>query len=438
MELREQIAEYLHNRQFEIVSRTCDLVKIPSINVRDDSDKPYGRQCAKALDYLQDLCREKDLIAENFDYHCLEVKCDNNRSGKRLVIATHADVVTAEDDHIYAPFAGSVYGDYIIGRGVVDDKGPLMASLYALAFFKEYGIPLKNDIRLFFGSNEECGMDDLDYYLKIAGQPDWGLAVDDDFPAVNGEKGLVQFTIAAPKSAHAEMIRSFGPNQRIVHDFCETTIDGANTVLKRSEKIPNPVLYAFTQSGVPLFRDPEDAEKIIGLLQDTDGSGMGICFCDEMSGKTSVKVIRAQTAGENIELTFDVRIPVSADAEEVADSIRAYAERQKLAVRIEKVSRGYYLTAEHPMISMLTDLYNNEANADDKPYVMGGCTYARKFDHGCGFGAGNPHEVKPLPKGHGGCHGADEAHHIQVLLDAVKMLILGIKAIDDQWSETNI
>lgn len=56
------------------------------------------------------------------------------------------------------------------------------------------------------------------------------------------------------------------------------------------------------------------------------------------------------------------------------------------------------------------------------------------FDNGCGFGGGNPHEVKPFPKGHGAAHGADEAHNIYVLFDAIKMLILGIKAIDDKWS----
>ena len=42
--------------------------------------------------------------------------------------------------------------------------------------------------------------------------------------------------------------------------------------------------------------------------------------------------------------------------------------------------------------------------------------------------------LKPFPKGHGAAHGADEAHNIYVLFDAIKMLILGIKAIDDKWS----
>ena len=51
------------------------------------------------------------------------------------------------------------------------------------------------------------------------------------------------------------------------------------------------------------------------------------------------------------------------------------------------------------------------------------------------FGAGNPHEAKPFPAGHGGAHGPDEAHNIPVLLTAVKMYILGIQAIDEAWSQ---
>ena len=108
---------------------------------------------------------------------------------------THADVVPVGEDTIYEPFAGTVYGDYILGRGCVDDKGPLIATLYALAFFKENHIPLKNDIRLVFGSNEERTMDDIEYYLERAGQPDWALAADGDFPAENGEMGRIDFTV---------------------------------------------------------------------------------------------------------------------------------------------------------------------------------------------------------------------------------------------------
>ena len=435
MDIREQIDEYINKKQFEIVSRTCDLVKIPSINTEDDSNKPYGRKCAEALDYLYDLCKEKNLVVKNMDYRCLEVKCSENQSGKRFVLATHADVVQTEDDNIYEPFGGRVYNDYIIGRGVIDDKGPLMACLYAMAFFKEYNIPLKHDFRLFFGSNEECGMDDLEYYISKEGEPDWGVSVDDDFPTVIGEKSYIHFTLSAKKSEHVEYIKSYGSRQRLIHDFCETTIDGENLVLGRTAEIVNPVLHRFTKSPVPLFADAKQDEDIRKLMEDIEGREFGIFYEDEMSGPTKVKVIEAKTNGDNIEVTFDARIPVSKTVEDGLAGLTAYAKEHNFGFKVRKTSSGYYRSPDHPMVKVLTDSYNEAAGANEKPYLMAACTYARVFKNGCGFGCGNPHEVKPLPKGHGACHGPDEAHNIHVLLDAVKYLIIGIKAVDDNWPE---
>ncbi len=435
MEIRKQIEEYIRANRFEIVSRTCDLVKIPSICTEDDSGRPYGRACAKALDYLYELCGEKHLIARNLDYRCLEVKCREQQSGKRLVIATHADVVPTEDENLYDPFGGRVYGDYIIGRGVVDDKGPLMASLYALAFFREYDIPLKNDIRLYFGSNEECGMDDLAYYLSREGMPDWGLSVDDDFPTVNGEKGVVRFTLSAAAARRVTGVCSYGSRQRTIHDFCEMELDGVRTVLERSSEINNPVLHQLTHAGGPLLADEEADRLLQTLLLDTEGTALGIGAEDAVSGKTRVTLIEARTRDGKLEITFDARIPVSVSVEQTARQLRAFARSHPFCVEIGKLSKGYYHSPDQPVVRLLTDTYNREAGTEKRPYVMSACTYARMFDNGCGFGCGSPDEIKPFPQGHGGCHGPDEAHNIEVLLDAVKYLILGIKAIDDHWSE---
>lgn len=434
MDFKEQIEEYIQKNQFEIVSRTCDLVKIPSINKSDHSGMPYGLECARALDFCSELCKEKGLVTKNYDYRCLEVMCSDNQTGKRLVIATHADVVPTMDDNIYDPFAGRVYGDYIVGRGVVDDKGPLIASLYALAFFKENGISLKNDIRLLFGSNEECGMDDVKYYLEKNGQPDWGLSVDDDFPTVNGEKGLIQFTVTVPKAEHVDCIQSYGSKQRLIHDWCESTISGQKIVIGKTDSISNPVLYRFTEMGANFFKSSEDGKHVKELLSDDKGSCLGIDHCDEASGNTMVRVFQVETKGEDLVLWFDIRIPVSLEAKSVVEKLSVYGKANDLALEVVKVSKGFYKQPDHEMISLLTDLYNMEFQADEKPYVMGACTYARLFENGCGFGGGNPHEVKPFPAGHGAAHGPDEAHNIHVLFDAIRMLVLGIKAIDDKWS----
>lgn len=435
MNIRCLIDEYLKKYKYEIVSQVCDFVKIPSINKNDNSEKFYGENCALALDYCAQLCKEKKLNVINHEYRGLEVKCDNNTNGKRLVIASHADVVDVVDDNIYPPFYGKVVGDYIIGRGVVDDKAPLIASLYALAFFKENNIPLKNDIRLFFGSNEECGMDDIEYYLNKVGQPDWGLSIDDDFPTVNGEKGLIHFTIEAKKSKNVKYINSYGSKQRLVHDYCESLINDVKVTFGKTDTVLNPVAHRFLNTNVSIFEDNKIDKLIKDIILSEDGEELGIKCSDDVSGKIKVKVFSVKTENENIVLEFDIRVPVNFKNDDIIEKLYKYSEANNLLLKVTKVSNGYYHSPENEMISLLTNLYNNEMNLQDKPYVMSACTYARAFKNGCGFGAGSGHEVKPFEKGHGGAHGADEAHNIYVLLDAIKMFILAIKSIDDLWNK---
>lgn len=432
MDWKAEIEAYLSQHKEEIVQKLCEFVQIPSVAAFDLDGYPYGPDCARALDFCAELCREKGLAVTNHDYRCVEAKLSPEPQGRRLVIASHADVVPADAENIYPPFGGTVQGDYVVGRGVVDDKGPLIATLYALAFFKEKQIPLKNDVRLVFGSNEESGMDDMRYYLEKVGQPDWGLAVDDDFPVTNGEKGQIQFTLSGKKHPAVDSVHSEGERQRMIHDRCTVCRGGEAVVESRRDASDNAVARAVEKCGPLLVEEPASQllEKLCG---DTHAALLGLDRQDEVSGRTLLRLYQLHTQGDELVCAFDVRLPVSFPVEEALPILKAAAEQLGFSLEITKLNPGYYVPDTDPMVSMLTNLYNTEANSNDKPYVMGACTYARLFEHGCGFGGGNPHEVKPFPAGHGGAHGPDEAHNIPVLLTAIKMYILGIHAIDESW-----
>ncbi len=434
MDWRAEIAAYLLQRKDEIVQNLCKLVQIPSVAEFNLDGYPYGPDCARALDFCAQLCREKGLTVTNHDYRCVEARLSPESRGRRLVIASHADVVPADAENLYPPFGGTIQGDYVVGRGVVDDKGPLIATLYALAFFREKNIPLKNDIRLVFGSNEERGMDDMRHYLEKEGQPDWGLAVDDDFPVTNGEKGQIQFTLSGRKHPSVGRVLSEGERQRMIHDRCTICRGGETAVETRQDAADNAVARAVEKHG-PLLAEDAAGELLEKLCKDTHAALLGLDRQDEASGRTLLRLYQLCTQGDELVCSFDVRLPVTFPVEDAVPLLKSAAERMGFSLEITKLNPGYYVPETEPMVSLLTKLYNDEARADDKPYVMGACTYARLFEHGCGFGGGNPHEVKPFPAGHGGAHGPDEAHNIPVLLTAVKMYILGIQAIDEAWSQ---
>lgn len=194
----KEISGFIERRRDEIVEQVSQLVKIESIADEAEGVYPYGKACAQALNFCAALAFKNGLCVENYDYYGLEIRpweMTGDKSIKRLLLAAHADVVPASEGNIYPAFGGVVDKGYIIGRGVVDDKGPLIALLYALIFLREQGIRPACDVRFFVGSHEETDMEDLKYYLERAGQPDFGLVADDDFPITNGEKSLLKFRI---------------------------------------------------------------------------------------------------------------------------------------------------------------------------------------------------------------------------------------------------
>lgn len=383
--LNRQIDRFIERNQDEIVENICRLVRIPSVAEESDT-YPYGVKCAKALDFCARLAEEKGLIVDNYDYYGLEIRPWKQQSGKRLLFAAHADVVPASEENIYPPFDGVVDKGYIIGRGVVDDKAPLIALLYALAFLKEEGIVPENDVRLFAGSHEETDMEDLKYYLKRAGQPDFGIAADDDFPITNGEKSVLKFR------------------------------------LRRAEESAECVKL---EEGFPGL-----TEKMVKAFEkDQTGESFGLAVEDPVYGNSRCRITR-----ETEESLFcDLRLPVSVELKEAKLKIRKFAHENLLEAEFVKQDRGYYISEKDGIPRLLTELYKNATGREDQPYIMAGCTYARHFQAGCGFGAGQQGEVKPFPKGHGSAHGPDEAQNIEVILRALKLDILAALAIDAYW-----
>ncbi len=87
----------------------------------------------------------------------------------------------------------------LIGRGILDDKGPLWASVFAARCLKELGLLPKRKLEFFCGSDEECGMEDIEYYKKTSKKlPVVAFTPDGSYPICHGEKGIMDFTLDIP------------------------------------------------------------------------------------------------------------------------------------------------------------------------------------------------------------------------------------------------
>nr|WP_317449078.1 M20/M25/M40 family metallo-hydrolase [uncultured Sellimonas sp.] len=371
-DMEESIHRFLEKYRDEIVENVCRLVRIPSIESEKEEIYPYGKECAKALDFCADLAKEKGLVSENYQYYGLEIRPWEKAEGKRLLLAGHVDVVVPSNEDLYPSFGGTVDRGYIIGRGAVDDKGPLLALFYALVFLKEEGIHPNCDVRLFAGAHEETDMKDIEYYLEKAGQPDFGIAADDDFPITNGEKSVLWFRL----------------------------------------KSDRPCLEIWKR-----------------ISEDPTGNELGIESVGGQYGNSRCKIRKQEDTWAEI----DIRFPMTMTIGEAKEKIYEFADRYGLQVEFIKEDEGYYISENEGIPKLLIQLHHEIEQSEDSAYIMEGCTYARKFRLGCGFGAGRQNERKPFPKGHGQAHGADEAQNIDALMRAVRLYILAILAIDDYW-----
>lgn len=121
------------------------------------------------------------------------------RGDKQLATICHVDVVPAGPGWNTDPFAMERREGWLLGRGVIDDKGPAVLSLYAGAYLLKHGITPRYTFRALLGCDEEVGMSDVHHYLENHADPDFLFTPDAEFPVCNAEKGQFGATFVSSK-----------------------------------------------------------------------------------------------------------------------------------------------------------------------------------------------------------------------------------------------
>ena len=171
------------------------------------------------------------------------------------------------------------------------------------------------------------------------------------------------------------------------------------------------------------------AKPVIDLLLDTlgpdkwDGSGLNIKQSDEASGALTVNlgILRIDAAGAMVQL--DIRQPVTASFDEVLGSIRAACAHCGFTADSISRSEPLYPPQDGELVSTLMKVYKDVTGRDDKPFSMGGGTYARSMKNAVAFGPSLPGSRSE------GCHGPDERLYIEELYTAARIYAHTIVAL---------
>ena len=447
----DDIKSYAAKSRPEILRDIARIVSVPSVEGKPEPDAPFGREPKKALDLALSIAEELGLSTRNFENKigCAELF---GESEKYIATITHVDVVPAGDGWSADPFTLRERDGWIIGRGVLDDKGPSIICLYALKYLKDKKIPLRYGVRALLGANEETHMHDVEYYLENYPAPAFCFSPDADFPICNGEKGIFQGELVSkcPLSTVVDINGGFAVN---------AIPDKASAVLKCYDKAPEStkdvtvsmengclVLTATGKSGHASL--PEGTVNAIGVLinfilennlcskeeaeyfsvlkklhSSPYGEGVGAATSDGRFSPLTIIGGMIRIKDGRIWQSVDSRYPTSTSGKQLVKALEAAAEGAAEVIMKDDVV-PFYVDPNSPEIQICLNTYNEITGEQSKPFTMGGGTYARHFPNAASFGPEHPE--RPMPDFAGSIHGVDEAACVDWLLEALEIYIAAL------------
>ena len=452
-ELRRDIERFVSENEKAIFSDIARLVSFNSENAPALPGKPFGEGAADALEAALDMARGMGLSTENCEGMIGYAQLgEGGRDCKKyLATVTHLDVVPVGEGWSADPFTMRERDGWIIGRGVMDDKGPSVLCLYALKYLKEREIPLRYPVRALLGVNEEIGMKDVEYYLENFPAPLFCFSPDANFPLCNGEKGIYHGRILAKTPAEniVEIKGGFAANA--IPDKAEAVVkaellgsEGRVTAESAGEG-----LWKLTATGVGGHASlPRGTVNAIGELIDyllknrvcrgeeeallrflasihhaSDGRECGLAADDGLFEPLTVVSGVIGMEDGFIYQTVDSRYPTNMNGEKITAILNERA--QGIAeVTLKRDAPPFYMPLDKPEVQACIDAYNEVTGENAKPYTIGGGTYARDFPNAVSFGPEHPE--RPSPSFAGPIHGVDEAACKEWFLEALKVYILAL------------
>lgn len=469
-ELIKDVESYVDEVWEDVVADIASLVEVPSIADASAAapGAPFGAPVREALDRALAVAQRLGYRTGDDDGF-VGIADIPGTSETQLATIAHVDVVPAGPGWATDPFGMARRDGWLLGRGVIDDKGPAVLSLYAGAYLVKRGIVPRYTFRALLGCDEEVGMTDVHHYLETHGDPAFLFTPDAEFPVCNAEKGCFGGTFASEQVSRASILSWSGaeatnaiPSESVcVLDVpvsqlpepvahadrltVEDAGDSRTRVLARGigghASLPEGTLNAVSlivgylrevERDSPVLFDPAESAFLAALERvhaDTAGTGIGIACERPAFGALTCNAGTIEVVDGRIRQTIDVRFPDAVDASELEARCRALADEFGCGFEASRAKPPFSVSAESPAVQTLLAVYREVTGKPAEPFAMGGGTYARNFARAVSFGPED--NDLALPEWAGTMHGPNEAASEALLRDALKMYILSILHLQD-------
>ncbi len=460
-----RINEYFEAHRAEMLSRLAALCAIPSVEGPAEVGKPFGAEVARALALAEEMFREEGFATE-WDGEGHFVLASYGEGERTVGIFAHADVVPGgEDWSATEPFSPVEREDFLVARGVHDNKAGIVAALYLLKAVRELSIPIASRILVFIGGNEETGMRDVCAFLASHSAPDVSFVPDNDPPLSLGEKGIVRGWLASPPLLSDVLDFVGGSAYNVVLDRASVTLSysealyaslsalaagredvelaadpeaGRITLLAhgKAAHASNPVnsrnaaavAAGLLASSAALSADERGVMAAASIfLADPYGGTLGIAGEDGPFGSRTAVSGMVRVRDGRLLLSEDIRYGSATSWEELGAALYDTVEGEEWDFLLVEAKDGFDIGDGDPLAEALLATYRSVTGlADASAYRSGGGTYARCLPRAFSVGLVIP-GLSPSPavlfgKGHGDPHTPDEALGISAYLAALRVL----------------
>jgi len=397
----------------EILRVARALIRVRSVRETAQPEAPFGLGVRKAFDAFLAEAGRLGLTRRHDDQgYALDVEIGQ---GEEIVgVLVHLDVVPEGDGWTVPPYAGTVQGGRLFGRGAIDDKGPAAAALVALAAVAAHGPALRRRVRLIAGGDEESYWQCMEHYLQQRERPSLGFTPDGDFPLVHGEKGGLSLRLERPPQLPQRYALEAGQQPNVVPDHAR---------LELAQPLPTESVHEMaTELGVHVVPDSDEPKRIFDVLgeaahasqpergvsaireayrlfgpslhdplldllvADDYGEALGIAAQDERLGRLTVNLGMIRHDATGTRAWIDIRYPMATEAGEIVRRLRENLARFGVDVFVEFEAKPHWISPDDPLVQTLMGIYRSHTGDATEPMVIGGLTYARTLGRAVAFG----------------------------------------------------
>lgn len=411
-----------------------EFMKINSVydasTVREGA--PYGAGVRKALGFVGRVGKEFGWKVNYVDGYCTELTI--GEEGPLIGIYGHSDVVPATGKWTNPPFQPTEKDGVIYGRGACDDKGPLVAAIYAVKLLQDAGLLKGYRVKIVSGGDEERGSSCLDYYFnKFKGEhAKYGFTPDADYPLIYAEKGMRGYNLTKTVDLGPVTAMDGGVVSNAVCDALLVTLkaDKKFEEYLKSNNVPcdilsnDPILMvrfkgksahgstpekginaaAIAFKAIGEFYKLDVLTSLVDVIKSCDGSLFGGNNVSKELGSSTYNygIIKYEKRSKLLSMSLDYRFGEEANPDE---AIKKLIEKTGFEATLKGYHNHLLFDKKSPLVATLMKAYKKETfDLFAKPLAIGGGTYAKEAPNTVAFGAVFPNNREAQ----GNMHSPDE------------------------------